>query len=193
MNSLKGVGTLASRPRRTTAPVHASSSEGLPSAMSLCRDAVPGGSRESTNAIVLSRRSCGNVIPRATATARISRMQFSSMRRVSGTVRITPIGARVSAPRPPKGTINANFLPHGGVYVCRDLRFDPSSLERFAQAIDPLAGSSCQFSEFDKVGGADAADVSGASYPTKRAAETTQDAGFSQNLRKAHWCFDAIL
>jgi MFS family permease len=46
---------------------------------------------------------------RALATASTSCMQHSSNRRVSGNVRMTPIGARVSAPIPPNDTTSRNL------------------------------------------------------------------------------------
>jgi len=41
MNSCSGVGTPAWRPKRTTAPFQASSSDGLPAMMSRCSEVVP--------------------------------------------------------------------------------------------------------------------------------------------------------
>ena len=47
--------------------------------------------------------------PEASATARISVMQATSSARVSGTLRMAPMGARVAAPTVPKGSMKRNF------------------------------------------------------------------------------------
>jgi transglutaminase-like putative cysteine protease len=105
-----GVATPSSAPSRTTAPVRLSSSEGRPAAMSRCRDAVPSaGTTESMIARMVASASGASPIPRARASRSISSKAPTIRRRDSGTLRTTPIGARVTAPTPAQAVMKRNF------------------------------------------------------------------------------------
>src|SRR5882672_9863815 len=110
MKEWTGVGTPCFAPSRATAPVHSSSSERLPAAMSRCIDAVPLGVTPSSRARVLATASAGNDAPSARATAAISSIPRSTRSRVSGVVSSTPIGARATAPTLPNGTTSMSFI-----------------------------------------------------------------------------------
>jgi hypothetical protein len=97
-------------PRRTTAPICASSSEGRPSIMSRCKDAVEFGARPSYIAIVICRASFGNNTSRDLAKAITSSNPFSATLRVSGRLRHIPTGERVTAPIPLQTVIRRNFI-----------------------------------------------------------------------------------
>ena len=109
MNSCTGVGKFLARPIRTTAPLCASSSDGRPAIKSRCIEAVPSGGNDSASFIVSATDSLRAGMPQARARPTISCIARSSSDLASGTLRITPAGARVTAPTPPNEAVNSNF------------------------------------------------------------------------------------
>ena len=109
MKVLIGVGTLDSIPYRTMVPVWDSSSEGFPSMMSRCMEAVPCGGRLSKKSQVFFSDIRSSLTPCAFATCITSFKASSRSFRVSGKDRMMPMGTLVTAPTPLKAEINRNF------------------------------------------------------------------------------------